>query len=213
MRYNPTAIHVPGKSLVIADTLSHAPQESSPTSDLADEVQLHVSAVTSHCSTDPLLVDVRNATNTDADMCRLRALILNGWPAKPTSVPASLRPYFAVCDELSTADGLIFRGQCVINPASQRNAALASAHEGHQGVGKCRARACAVMWWPGMSTDIRSYVMSCATCAKARPNPAEPLISSELPSLPWSKIACDLCAAKGSTYIVVVDYFSRCIEV
>ncbi|XP_065192543.1 uncharacterized protein K02A2.6-like [Sycon ciliatum] len=213
MRYNPTAIHVPGKSLVIADTLSRAPQESSPTSDLADEVQLHVSAVTSHCSTDPLLVDVRNATNADADMCRLRALILNGWPAKPTSVPASLRPYFAVRDELSTADGLIFRGQRVIIPASQRNATLASAHEGHQGVGKCRARARAVMWWPGMSTDIESYVMSCATCAKARPNPAEPLISSEFPSLPWSKIACDLCAAKGSTYLVVVDYFSRYIEV
>ena len=36
---------------------------------------------------------------------------------------------------------------------------------------------------------------------------------SALPSLPWQKVATDLFKWKGSTYLLVVDYFSKYIEI
>ena len=63
--------------------------------------------------------------------------------------------------------------------------------------------------WPGMSAAIEQYVTECPTCT----NPAEPLQPSTFPELPWDKIALDLCEHQGKRYSVVVDYFSRFIEV
>ena len=41
----------------------------------------------------------------------------------------------------------------------------------------------------------------------------EPLIVSELPDHPWYKVATDLFQWKGASYLIIVDYFSRYIEI
>ena len=56
-------------------------------------------------------------------------------------------------------------------------------------------------------------VKQCPTCIKERVNPAEPVIPSELPDRPWQKVAADLFELKGHPYLLVIDYFSRYIEV
>ena len=43
--------------------------------------------------------------------------------------------------------------------------------------------------------------------------PREPLITSPLPSHPWEKVASDLFHLNNSSYLIVVDYFSRYPEV
>ena len=50
MKYNCTAVYVPGKHLVVADTLSRVPLKSSVTEcgDLSDEVEEHIQMVTNH---------------------------------------------------------------------------------------------------------------------------------------------------------------------
>ena len=40
----------------------------------------------------------------------------------------------------------------------------------------------------------------------------ELLITTELPSRPWEKVASDLYDFQGASYILVVDYFSRYIK-
>ena len=43
--------------------------------------------------------------------------------------------------------------------------------------------------------------------------PKQPMIKSQLPSYPWEKVASDLFELNKTTYLLVVDYFSRFVEI
>ena len=42
---------------------------------------------------------------------------------------------------------------------------------------------------------------------------AQQLITSVLPELPWQKVATDLFEWKNKNYLLIVDYYSRYIEI
>ena len=48
---------------------------------------------------------------------------------------------------------------------------------------------------------------------KAQAQRAQPLTPSPLPELPWQRVATDLFQWKDSTYLLLVDYYSRYIEI
>ena len=61
-----------------------------------------------------------------------------------------------------------------------------------------------------MSNEL---VNDCPTCYKLRRQRAEPLMSTPLPSLPWQKVGTDLFEWEKSTYLLIIDYYSRWIEI
>ena len=69
------------------------------------------------------------------------------------------------------------------------------------------------VWWPGMSQQLQEYVTRCLVCCKHRPQRSEPLIPTSLPGLPWQRVGTDLFEWKKSNYLLVVDYYSRWIEI
>ena len=90
---------------------------------------------------------------------------------------------------------------------------LDKVHEGHQGIVKSRERAKTSVWWPGLSCEIQDMVENCKICAKYRQQRAEPLIPTPFPERPWQVIATDLFELDNLNYLIVVDYFSRFVEV
>ena len=69
------------------------------------------------------------------------------------------------------------------------------------------------MWWPELSREIQDLVQQCRTCALHRDNKPEPLIATPLPDRPWQIVATDLFQMKGVDYLIVIDYYSRYVEV
>ena len=86
---------------------------------------------------------------------------------------------------------------------------LEKIHHGHQGIQKCRLRANSSVWWSRMSDQITEVVKSCPECTKDSFQNHEPMIASSLPNYPWQIIGIDLFQCKGTTYLPVVDQFSR----
>lgn len=65
-----------------------------------------------------------------------------------------------------------------------------------------------------MSKDIARVIANCETCQGNRDaQKHEPLIPTELPTRPWALVAADLCEERGKHFLVMVDLYSRWIEV
>ena len=62
---------------------------------------------------------------------------------------------------------------------------------------------------PKHSKNLSSAV---TVCHQTVPPKREPLISTSLPNQPWEKLTADLFEFKGSTNILLVDYYSRNVE-
>ena len=121
--------------------------------------------------------------------------------------------YLNIATELSVKDGILMRGNRLVIPSALRLEMLDRVHTGHQGIVKCRERARQSIWWPGLSRQIEELVKNCATCRKCVQQRSEPLIPSNFPETPWQRVGTDLFEMKGHSYLLIVDYYSRYIEV
>jgi len=60
---------------------------------------------------------------------------------------------------------------------------------------------------------MQDLVQQCGTCALHRDNKPEPLIATPLPDRTWQIVATDLFQMRGMDYLIVIDYYSRYVEV
>lgn len=84
--------------------------------------------------TDQHLEQIRQETNKDASLQMLMTLISAGWPNDKLQTPLCIREYWPNRDELSTQNGLVFRGTRIIIPHSMRTEMTARAHRSQLGV-------------------------------------------------------------------------------
>lgn len=205
--YNYTITYKPGSEIPMADTLSRAPA-SEPR---REEV---VRSVTTYPIKDKLMHMIRSATAKDAALTALGEVILKGWPEEKKDVPDILRPYHSYRDELALSDGIIMRSDRVVIPASMRAEMKRRVHLGHLGINSSLRLAKDVMYWPGMSAEIRQFIETCGTCAAyGDKQPTETPVMVPIPKRAWQTVATDLFSWAGEEYLVTYDYHSNFIEV
>lgn len=105
------------------------------------------------------------------------------------------------------------KGERLIIPESMRADILHKLHQGHQGVSKSLARARESVWWPGITSAVKQMIERCGVCARETQTRMEPLLTTDLPSRPWQRIAADLFQWQNGHHLVIIDYFSCYIEV
>ena len=215
MRYNFTISHVPGQELTIADTLSRAPVSTASVADQSfqSETTAYVNLVVETLpATEKRLKEIKEHQEKDTVCQKLVEYCKSGWPEKRL-LSAELKKYFPVSAQISIAHGLLLRGSRIIIPSPLRKEMLKKIHSSHQGITKCRERARQSVWWPGLSTQLNELVQECSECLRTQRQRPQPLKPTPLPQLPWQKVATDLFEWKQGTYLLVVDYFSRYIEI
>ena len=160
--------------------------------------------------TDEKLKQFKEATLCDSTLMQLKQVCQNGWPETRQECPEICLEYWNVRDEMSSVDGIIYKGHKIVVPKSLRIEMLSKIHETHQGVVKCKVRARDVLFWPGMMKEIEQVVLKCSLCNQyANMQPREPLMVHEVPGQPWMKVSGDLFEFKGAHYLLCVDYFSK----
>ncbi|XP_048775204.2 uncharacterized protein K02A2.6-like [Ostrea edulis] len=217
MRYEYEIYHVPGKNLYTADALSRAPQQdmSKEEEEFQTVVEAYVDSIIETLpASESLLEEIRRKLHEDSVLRIVMRYCEEGWPGfeKP-SINIVTRPFWQIREELSVCQGLLMRGNRLVIPTALRADMLQRIHEGHQGILKCRERVRNFIWWPGINRETEDLVKSCSVCVKNRPDHAEPLRPTKFPDRPWEMLATDLFHLKNDNYLLVVDYFSRYVEI
>ena len=196
----------PGTEIPVTDVLSRVPVQKS-----SEEELIH--CVNENGLRDERLQQIRDATATDQSLTILGEIILKGWPNQKDGVPMEALPYFNYRDELTIQDGIVYRGDRIIVPKALRQDMKNRVHAGHLGINSCLRRARDLIYWPGMSAEIRQHVETCGTCATyASKQPQETSVITGILDHPWEKVATDMLNWAGDEYLVTVDYHSGFFE-
>lgn len=216
MRFNIKEVqHIPGKHHYTADTLSRKLANSNTATPTIPEedMKAHIDSIIAALpASDLKLSQISKAQDQDKVCQQVKKYCSEHWPDKD-HLEHDIKPYYQVNGELTVVHGLLMRGTRIVIPKCLQQETLKRIHEGHQGINKCRARANRSVWWPGISAQITTLVENCQSCSEHRNPPAEPLIPTPLPQRPWQMIASDLFTLKNTNYLLVVDYYSRYVEV
>ncbi|CAK1583394.1 unnamed protein product [Parnassius mnemosyne] len=197
-----------------ADTLSRSATQKGQ-DDLSDKVMIHENMTFENVEASmDMLQRIKKETHNDPVMIALGEYYQKGWPFNKKQVSELVKPYWNVHNELHMIRGVLFRNNRIVIPLSLRKEMLRRIHEGHLGVEKCQRRARDVMWWPGMSADITCVVQGCDTCQRHQAAASrQPLAPHPVPTLPWEHLAADIFEFGGKQYLLIVDYYSKFVEI
>ncbi|KAL1401413.1 hypothetical protein pipiens_006624 [Culex pipiens pipiens] len=205
--YAPEILYVRGENVPIADALSRDVNNPTPQKD--EDLEVHVVLNVSKA----WMKEIVTKTDEDATLRKLINTINAGWPIELEEADVELKPYWNFRDELSTYEGLIFKGDRLLIPETLRAKTLNLVHAGHFGIQSSIKRAKQVVFWPSMGRDIERFVEECGVCQKhSRSNGKEPMIVRRVPDFPFQIVGSDIFHFNGDNYIVLIDSYSGWID-
>ncbi|XP_072143105.1 uncharacterized protein [Dermacentor andersoni] len=154
-------------------------------------------------------------------MAELRRYSSTEWPETKDHVPHALHPYWCCRNELHVEEGLLLSTNKIVIPPAKRPEILRLLHTAHGGEEKMKMRAREVMFGPGMDADISALAKSCEACEKyKRRNNRLPMLSHEIPRLPWHVgamaglvIVVDIFHHDDQSYLILVYFYLFFFEV
>ena len=98
-------------------------------------------------------------TASDPVLSKLLTLLLAGHMAPPREGDLDLlKPYFPIWQELSTAGGMVLKGEKIVLPESLIEDAIKIAHEGHMGIQRTKHYLRSSMWFPRLDSRVEQEV-------------------------------------------------------
>ena len=151
-------------------------------------------------------MSVKAAGSQDDCYRKLMETIEKGFPEVKIHVDEDLREYWDWRNDLSVENGVVMLGQRIVIPRILRRQILEQLHAAHQGQVRTLRRARQVVFWPGLTNDVRNVVVGCEICAKIIPSQQrEPMMTDPSPTRPFESVAADIFAHAGTDYLVVTD--------
>lgn len=220
LKYRLDVRYLPGKLMYISDFLSRNYVKSKVTDDPDMLDVVHVVMLEDYLPVSkPKLLLLQNETKNDVLLSKVIDCVINGnWVncmKENVNQLSGLKHYFRLKDHLFVKDNILFLNDKVIVPSSLYGEMLRQIHgDAHIGINKSKTRARSLLYWPNMSTMIENFVKKCELCETyQRSNTKEPLISHDIPTLPFYKIGIDIAEFASNSYLIAVDYLSKWLEI
>ena len=216
-------IHLPEKTNHAADAASRNP--SSPESPNVSAINLYsapdlleqvlIASISNDANTTITLPWelIAQETNTDKSLRRLLEVVESGFLNAHKNDPV-IASVWHIKDLLYIQNGVVLYQDRIFVPPNLRQRVLNHLHAAHQGISSMENRARAIVFWPGISKDIREVRESCTYCNRNAPSQAAtPPIPSNPPATPFESIFADFFDYKGHHYLVAGDRLSGWVEV
>ena len=207
-----------------ADVCSRFPLKK--TDESVEEIyQVESASVFSLCEDKPLLNSTLIARYTRADplLSKVILFVQEGWPPtfgkksvsdENNETSDTMKQYYQRRFELSVEQNCLLWGARVVIPEKLRDSILELLHCTHLGSCSMKALGRGYVWWPKMDEAIEGVARSCQTCQLNQPRPAKAVPHPwTAPTTPWERIHLDFCSFNGFQWLLVVDAFSKWVEV
>ncbi len=126
----------------------------------------------------------------------------------------TMNQYYQRRFELSVEQNCLLWGARVVIPGKLRENILDLLHCTHLGSCSMKALGRGYVWWPNMNEEIERVARGCQTCQLNQPSPAKAVPHPwTAPTAPWERIHLDFCLFNGCNWLVVIDAYSKWVEV
>ncbi|KAF0739490.1 Uncharacterized protein FWK35_00028159 [Aphis craccivora] len=187
INYYFTLEYLPGRYMYIADLLTRNIIYKTEKDDESLKDLIHTVKIAEIKYSTEKQNELKLETNRDMVLLRVKEYSQHGWPNK-IKENNEINHFYKLKSDLSIENGLVYYENRVIIPKILRSNMLKKLHDNHQGVSK-------------------------TICLLARSNKRNELLNYEIPKIPFDKVGADIAHYGGKDYLVVVDYFSRWVEI
>ena len=191
--------------MLLTDALSRCPSQ------LSGEIKLDM-RVNYIAFSKTWIAKLKEKTREDPILSTVYQLTQQGWPHQRRHTPWKARAYWDFDrDQLSTDEGLLLMGPCIVILPCLHEEYLEKLHQGHLSATKVQQNAHQHLYWTGLDADIDSidYMRRCQECIHQFLPPKEPLQAHDMPQQTWECIVMDYFYVNGRLYVLVCDYFSK----
>jgi len=210
-------VYLPGKFMYIADLLSrNFIKDKSVKDDESMKDKIHTVKVGEIRFSEEKINEYKKNMLEDETLKMVTAYYKNGWPKSlgNSENNSELIHYVKLKNEITMEGDLLYWNNRLLIPKKTRRDILELLHETHLGVNKTKLKARQHCYWPGINSNIENFVLSCNICQQiSNNNTKEPLIQHEIPEIPFLKLGADIAEWAGKKYFVIVDYYSKWLEV
>ena len=227
LMYKFDIIHVPGDTNLAPDAASRYPTKTCPTmshttldednvmtEDIEDFTVSHACAQIKDLPGSLTWKMINDESMLDNECARLKEIIADGFPENRDDMPADLRYFYSMRNDLYIVENTVFKGKKMLVPEKLRNQVLHGLHAAHQGISGMRANARERLFWPRLDGDLKKVRDQCRHCIENAPSqPAEPMILTPPPELPFQQVAADFYQVNGRQYLVYADRYTGWTEV
>ena len=193
---------MPGSTNKAADAASRNPSTTCAGLSLDIEEQLITAAISKELQESMTITwdQLLSETSKDRVLSNLVHVIESGCEF---SNPL-LNEYLRYRDALYVNEGVVMYQDRVVVPSRLRPVVVQHLHAAHQGVSSMEQRAHSMVFWPGMTADIRSVRADCYYCNKNSPSHSPlPSIVADPPSTPFEKVFGDFFNFGGHHFLVI----------
>ena len=201
-------VHRSSTRMGIPDALSRLPIKSNDNFDL-DEKDSSINIVRESV---PLqFEEIKIKQDDDPTIALVKKYVKEGFP---NIRDVEVNKFRKLKNLLSLEEGTLFFRDRVVIPHCCRKQILDFGHSNHIGIILMKKLLRPLVFWPGMDIDIERWIASCKTCQELCPIGKKKVISTWRPSSkPMERIHLDFFYFEGKQFLVVVDTYSKYIEV